>query len=464
MTDIAADTALYPPTLRPPPKPLSLLPFLISFAQNPLRSIPEQAYERDILVHRDPFATFAWLCGPELIEKMLVSDVSDYKKSPLERRVLERALGDGVLTSEDQLWRWQRRTMAPLFRHSEILSYVPIMARAGEDQVSKWRAGGALQARLIDVDMSETTFAVIAGSMLDGGQPKEADIIRQATDDFISRISWEMAYAILKVPSWIPHPATWHIRRSAKSMRDAVQRIIARRRQSQQKTDDLLGRLLGARDPDTGKPMSDRQLVNNLLTLLDAGHETTAKALTWALYLLARAPEWQDKVRDEVLQVAGTSLIQAEHIAKLDITTRVLNEAMRLYPPAPALLRAPKVPVTLGGETLPADTQILVPIYCIHRHRKLWQDPDRFDPDRFAPEKKTLIPRTQFMPFGAGPRICIGSAFAMVEGITLLATLVRSTRFDWDGRHKPEPISRITLRPKGGMPLRINPLQQRALP
>jgi cytochrome P450 len=240
-------------------------------------------------------------------------------------------------------------------------------------------------------------------------------------------------------------------------MRGAVASIIARRRAEGGGTSDLLGRLLAARDPDTGEPMSDKQLIDNLLTFLAAGHETTAKALTWTLYLLARAPEWQRRVREEVERVAGSGPIEARHIEALKVTQRVLKESMRLYPPAPMLSRMAAETVDLSGWRIGKGTLIIMPLFAVHRHRRLWEDPDRFDPDRFLPEREASRPRAQYLPFGFGPRTCIGMSFAMIEATAMLATLVRAARFEWDGAHLPEPISRVTLRPRGGMPLQVFP-------
>jgi cytochrome P450 len=264
---------------------------------------------------------------------------------------------------------------------------------------------------------------------------------------------------MLRLPGWVWHPAKGSMRRSAEAMRAATERIIAgRRAEKGEPGRDILGRLLSARDPETGQPMSDAQVADNLLTFIAAGHETTAKALTWTLYLLARAPEWQERVRAEVTSVFGSSRVAARDLDKLAVTMRVLKESMRLYPPAPVLTRAVGRDLDIGGHRLKQGALIIMPIYAIHRHRALWQDPDRFDPDRFLPEAEAGHLRTQFMPFGFGPRTCIGMAFAMLEATALLATLVRGARFDWDGRHSPEPVTRVTLQPKGGMPLLVTPL------
>ncbi|MBO0766349.1 MAG: cytochrome P450, partial [Hyphomicrobiaceae bacterium] len=208
-------------------------------------------------------------------------------------------------------------------------------------------------------------------------------------------------------------------------------------------------------DPETGAPMSEKQLIDNLITFLAAGHETTAKALTWTLYLLARAPDWQQRLRGEVLAVAGDGPVGAEHLDRLTLTKALLEEAMRLYPPAPFMTRQAASTTGLGDHTVPAGALVVIPVFAVHRHHRLWVDPDRFDPDRFAPEHRSKIARTQFMPFGFGPRTCIGASFAMMEAMAILTTLIRRADFEWDGRHLPEPLSRVTLRPKGGMPLRV---------
>jgi cytochrome P450 len=303
--------------------------------------------------------------------------------------------------------------------------------------------------------MTETTFHVISATMFAGSADAEAGAILKSADKALSTISWDIAAALLHFPGWLWYPGKFARRRAGRALRDAVAAILARRRAAGAEGHDLLARLAGAREPDTGQPMSDKQLIDNLVTFLAAGHETTAKALTWTLYLIARAPEWQHRIRREVKEVAGEGTIAAEHIDRLIVTRAVLEEAMRLYPPAPVMTRRAAGTVSLGGETIPDRALIFIPVYAVHRHKKLWEDPDRFDPERFFPERKARYARTQFMPFGFGPRTCIGASFAIMEGVTILATLVRRADFEWDGEHAPEPLSRVTLRPRGGMPLHV---------
>ena len=461
MTDTAAlqpDAPLYPPTVEPPPQPLPLHRYLLRFIRNPLGSLPRQVYENDILVHDNGRNIIAWVTGPALIEKVLLHSSAQFPKTPLEKRVFRNTLGDGVLTSEGASWRWQRRTAAPLFRPADLASLVPAMTTAAEDQAARWRRNAPGSVAAIDRDMTQTTFHVVSATMFAGSADVEADAIMQSADRALATVSWDIAAAMLRLPDWVWYPGKLRRRRAGLKLRAAVAAILARRRAAGLEGSDLLARLARAQDPETGAPMSEKQLVDNLVTFLAAGHETTAKALTWSLYLIARAPQWQDRILAEVTTVVGAGEpVGAEHIDRLAVTRAVLKEAMRLYPPAPVMTRLVSEDTELGPETVRAGTAIVIPIFAVHRHRKLWQDPDRFDPDRFSPEREGTYARTQFMPFGFGPRTCIGGTFAMMEATAILATLVRRARFEWDGVHAPEPVSRITLRPKGGMPLKVWP-------
>lgn len=448
-------TALYPPTVTAPPKPLPLRRFLLTFVRNPLSSLPLPVYEEPIVLHDNGHGGVAWVTDPALVEMVLLHANEAFPKTPLEKKVFAHTLGDGILTSQGANWRWQRRTAAPLFRPADLADLVPEMVAAAETQLARWRSSPAGAVQAIDRDMTETTFRVISATMFAGSADAEAAAILRAADKALATISWDIAAAMLGFPDWLWYPGKFGRRRAAKALRTATAAILERRRTAGLGGEDLLARLARAHDPESGRPMSDSQLVDNLVTFLAAGHETTAKALTWTLYLIARAPEWQVRIRNEVRQVAGEDGIRAAHIERLAVTRAVLEESMRLYPPAPVMTRQSARDMLMAGVKVPAGALIVIPVFAVHRHRKLWDDPDRFDPARFAPERKAKMARTQFMPFGFGPRVCIGASFAMMEAIAILATLVRRAEFEWDGVHEPEPISRVTLRPKGGMPLGV---------
>jgi cytochrome P450 len=426
--------------------------FLATFVRNPLRVLPEAVYHEPIVQYR---STVMWVTDPDLIKRVLLDGRESFAKTPLEKRVLGPLLGNGILTSDGSDWRWQRQTVAPLFRHGDLLRYVPTMVTAAEAAIADWAAFPGGTTHRIDEDMAQATFHVISDTMLPGGDGHVGNILERANMDYLAPISWPIAYGVLRLPSWLPYPGRSGMRRAEKSMRAAVADLVRARRAAPSQRDDLFARLLGAKDPETGRPMSDEQLVDNLLTFLLAGHETTAKALTWALYLVARSPAWEARMVEEIGRVTRCGPVAAEHVNQLVVVTQVLKEAMRLYPPAPVLTRITREAMELGGKRLEAGSLIVMPIFAIHRHRRLWQDPDRFDPERFAPEREQQHSRYQFMPFGAGPRICIGASFAMIEATAMLATFVRAARFEVPAGHNPIPISRVTLRPSGGMPLKV---------
>jgi cytochrome P450 len=236
---------------------------------------------------------------------------------------------------------------------------------------------------------------------------------------------------------------------------DVAARAIARARRNGTEGTAVLGRMIAARDPATGEAMPDTLIIDNMMIFLLAGHETTANALTWTLYLLAMFPEWQERARAEIRRVAPDGAIGGEEIGKLDILDEIFQEAMRLYPPAATLMRRTRKPVVLGGEKLGQGATIIVPIYVLHRHRRLWQNPLHFDPSRFSKRIGAKRHRFAYIPFGAGPRTCLGAAFSMLEGKTLLAMLLARARFELPDGEAPMPLIRLTLRPKHGLKLRV---------
>ena len=219
----------------------------------------------------------------------------------------------------------------------------------------------------------------------------------------------------------------------------------------------LLQRLVAARDPETGRSMDDTRLVDNLLTFYLAGHETTARALAWTLYLLARSPQWTSLLEEEIDAVTGGAPVAPEHVERLTLVEQVLKESMRLYPPAPMLARQAVEDGEIGGERVRRGMSVVMPIYAIHRHRSRWADPDAFDPSRFSGANEAAIERYQYLPFGAGPRICIGMAFAMIEATAMLATMLQRARFSAIEGRDPYPVARVTLLPRGGVTLSVAP-------
>ena len=449
---MAAAPRLVPPRIAPPPQPLRGLAFLAGFVRNPIGVVPQAAYEGDLVAYARGRREIVWITAPELIRQVLLDEREKYLKLA-QIRLLSPFLGKGMLTSVGADWKWQRQAAAPMFRQQDLLGFVPAFVRAASDTIGRWRARPGVQA--VDRDMTQATFDVISATLLPSADARMPQAVERSTGQFQRSGAWGQLYAVANLPKWLPQPGRRTMARSVRDLRTAVAEVIAERRALSAPPDDLLGRLMRARDPETGQAMNDEQLVDNLLTFYLAGHETTAKALTWTLYLLARSPEWSAALEAEVARVTGGGEVQAAHIEQLSLTQQVIKESMRLFPPVPLMTRQAVADASLGGRPVRAGTSVVMPIYAIHRHARRWEDPDAFDPERFGEVREAQIPRYQYMPFGAGPRICIGQAFAMIEATAMLATFVAQARFAPLPGYEPVPVARVTLIPQGGMPLAV---------
>lgn len=425
---------------------------------------------------------------PELAHEVLVEKAKSFEKSPGIRLLLHYIAGRGLFTSEGELWRRQRRMMAPLFAPNAIGRYAEQMHDVATHVTSSFK-----DAQTIDIAHETTRIAmgVVGRALFDANTLDDSDeigaalttalgwvnhnlasgkivlqiLLLDALDDLASRVPsrWKDQHARLRQAAEEPFlldqaRARYHQDAIAKLDRK-VQQMIDERRKRPGATDDLLARLLFARDAEDAsfKGMSDRQVRDEALTLFIAGHETTATSLAWTFYLLARHPEWRAKVQAEV-DALPPGPIDFARAAKLDVTLRCFKEAMRLYPPVEVLARRTVEPTVLGDVELPARSIVFVSPWIVHRDPQAWPDPERFDPDRFA----RPVPRSAWLPFGAGPRVCIGNHFAMLEGPIVLATMMRAARFEIDASRTIEPETFATLRPKGGVPAVVSLRREQA--
>jgi len=443
-----------PPRIVPPASPRGRISFVTAFIRNPLEVVPRAAYEEDFVAFGGARAPRAWVTSPALVKAVLLDQRDKFRKLT-QIRLLGPLLGKGILTSEGAHWRWQRAAAAPMFRPQELGSFVPAFVRAAGDALARWRAAPQGAVRNVEEDMTRVTFDVIAATLLPSADQAFADEVQRSVQQFQRFGGWELLYAQLNLPRSLPRPGMFGGPRAVRRLRSMVAGLVRARIASGAGPDDLLARLIAARDPETGGAMDEEQLVDNLLTFYLAGHETTAKALTWTLYLLARSPEWTAALAGEIGNVTGGAAVTAENVERLVLVQQVIKESMRLYPPAPMMSRQAVEDCEIDGRQIRAGTSVLMPIYAIHRHARRWERPDEFDPARFAPAAEEAMPRYQFMPFGAGPRVCIGRSFALTEATAILATLVAGARFEPVPGHEPTPVARVTLIPKGGMPLKV---------
>jgi cytochrome P450 len=462
MSALAIDAApFYPPHVKPCAKPLLRFPFsLVKLLRNNLEAIPEQAYRDPLVIAPGP-PRMAFFTGTELVKTLLLARPAEFPKGALQVDVFKPMFGNAMISSEGRDWRWQRGAAAPLFRHQELQQYGSFMSAAAEAAVAKWRAAPPGAVHAINRDMMRAAFHVISNTMLAGGAENMLDAIEKGHADYYRGANWWLMYTLLGLPHWLPRPGGKSMRAHESRLRAAVAELVRARRADAAAADDLLARLLQARDPETGRSMPDELLVDNIVAFLIAGYDTTAFSLTWTLYLISQSPEWEQRMLREIEQVVGTGPVTSAHAERLETVQQVLNESLRLFPTAPVIVRDIVDDIEFDGVSIPAGTIGIIPIYAIHRHRSYWHDPDRFDPGRFAPDNRSKPTRFQFMPFGAGPRVCIGAAFAMLEATIMLATFIRAARFELCPGFDPQPSARMFLLPKNGMPMRVT-LRERA--
>jgi len=449
---------LVPARVVPPAAPLTGLSFLSAFVRNPLEVMPQAVYEQDIVNNPLGKVQRLWITGPALVKAVLLDERDKFRKQS-QIRLLSPLLGKGILTSEDADWRWQRQASAPMFRQQDLQGFVPAFVHATETLLARWRAAPAGSVQQVDRDMTRATFDVISATLLPSADRTLAPVLERSMGSFQRAGGWNILFAMAGYPSWLPRPGWLRGARATLALRSSVGTMLAERRAIEEKSasspDDLMHRLMRARDPESGRSMNDEQLIDNLLTFYLAGHETTARALAWTLYLLAQSPEWTAALEEEIARVTGGAPVASAHIERLVLVQQVLKESMRLYPPVPMLSRQCVAATRLDGVEIMPGATVAMPIYAMHRHAKRWEDPDAFDPARFAPGREAQIPRYQYLPFGAGPRICIGMAFAMLEATAMLATLLQKARFGPVPGSEPQPVARVTLLPAGGLPLKV---------
>lgn len=446
--------SFYPAHVEPAARPLRFPVNLSRILTNNLSIIPAQAYSEPLAIAPGP-PRMAFITGSELVKTLLFDRPADFPKGGLQVDVLKPIFGDAMISQEGHNWRWQRGVAAPLFRHDELVHFGAIMSAAAEATVTRWRGAPAGTVHAISKDMMRAAFSVIAGTMLAGGAGDMFDAIEQGHEDYYRGMNWWIIYTLLGLPHWLPRPGGQAMRAHEARLRNMVADLVRARREEATNADDLMARLLRATDPETGQHLSDELVADNTVSFLMAGYDTTALALTWTLYLISQSPEWEARMFEEISNVVGSGPVTSAHVEKLKIVQQVLNESLRLFPTAPIIVRDFVEDFEFGGVTIPKGTIGIVPIYAIHRHSSYWKDPHRFDPSRFDQDNRAKLMRYQFLPFGVGPRICIGAAFAMLEMTIMLATYVRAARFEIAPGFDPRPSGQMFLLPKRGMPMKL---------
>jgi cytochrome P450 len=392
---------------------------------------------------------------PELAQEIFVDRRADFVKMDVNKG-LGMILGNGLVTSpEDSSWLSQRRMMQPMFHKQRLAAMGDKMVTAGERLLAGWEQSGRVgQMTDISAEMMGVTLDIITQTMFSMDMLSEASKVGPAigtTTHFVT----EQVQNPFSLPLWLPTNRNRTYIRAKETLYSVVDSIIRARRAEGTKYGDLLDMLLEARDEDTGEGMSEKQLQEEVVTIFAAGHETTANTLAWTWFVLAQYPEIRTRLETELDTVLQGRTPTISDLPQLPYSLQVLNEVLRLYPVVPFTVRRVARRTTLGGYTLPADSLLFISMANIHRHPHFWSDPATFNPDRWAPDVMKRQHRLAFIPFGAGPRMCIGNHMALMEGQLLIAMIAQKYRLHLENPAHIQREVAITMRPKGGLPMRI---------
>ncbi|MCI0547566.1 MAG: cytochrome P450 [Candidatus Rokubacteria bacterium] len=435
----------------PGPKGLPLVGSLLDFGREPLGFLTACARDHGDMVAFDLAGWRTFLLNhPDLAGYVLLGNHRNFVKHRFFWRHVEAIFGQGLLTSEGDFWLRQRRLMAPAFHGQRLTAYGRTMVEFAERRVADWRDG---EVRNVHTEMMALTMEIVAECLFGAEMAADAARIGRAFDTITEVIQLRYRRPI-RLPDWLPVPSNLRYRRGIRELEALVYRIIAERREGAEEREDLLSLLLAARDED-GSRMSDAQLRDEAITLFLAGHETTALVLSWTWYLLSRHPEVEGRLGAELDEVLAGRPPAVEDLPRLRYTEQVVTEAMRLFPPAWIIGRQAVEACEIGGYPVPAGSTIYFSPWVIHRDPRWFEEPESFRPERWGDGLAERLPRYAYMPFGGGPRVCIGNRFAMMEAVLLLAAIARRWRLRRLDEDPVRPFPTITLRPQGGVPVRL---------
>ena len=417
--------------------------------RNTVYGWPEPAFDVPIRTRKVLGFTVHIVSEPGAVERVLLGNKANYERPGIARRILSPLLGNGLLSSEGEDWRKQRRIVAPTFAPGAVAAMTPLMDAAAQREVEQWPQRDAR------FDLAQaatrTTMAIIADALFDGDARLKNPAAAHHIDTVLAAVGQMRFMTILGLQHLDFSPSIRRARVSRAWLRNTLAELV-RERGPEGGTDDFFGGLIRSLHDQFPPEQAVTLAVDNAITFYAAGHETTANALAWTLYCLAAQPGLQEQARGEA--IAALALPAAERAAAMPLLHQILEESLRLYPPVPRSDREAMGADELAGVAIAKGHLISIWPWVIHRHRALWADPDRFDHTRFAPEAKAKLHRFQYLPFGGGPRVCVGARFATVEALLILARWLEARRFSVPAGWRPDPHGSVTLRPRGGMILR----------
>jgi cytochrome P450 len=452
------------PFVPPRPKPqdgtLSLLGRVLFARRDNLGFLRERNYSMKMASYRAPGFNLFVVNEPKLARSILIADWERFPKATLLRQSLHPAIGSGVLGSVGEEWKRQRRMIDPALDQRGMEELFPLMAGAVDAMLARFATFPPGADIDIDVEMTHVTADAICRAICSA--PFERGEAARLFDAFTRFQEAALPFGLMRLLRLPPllTPTGWRMRRAARDVRRLVENVARARYEAHERGrpdegHDILGLLIAARDPETGAKFSFDELVDHLIVLFIAGHETTAGVLSWAVYALAHCADLQERVFREVTETAGARPLAHGDIRKLKLTRDVFREALRLYPPIAYLIREATEPSEFRGKPVCPGATVVVSPWLMQRHRDLWERPDEFDPDRFATESAKASLKTAYLPFSLGPRGCPGASFAMQEATLVLAALVRRYRVLPVPGHTPEPAGRLTIRSRNGIKLRL---------
>ncbi|MEM8771446.1 MAG: cytochrome P450 [Pseudomonadota bacterium] len=437
------------PTLR------GYLRYFQIMARNPLEIFTKRNFDDFIQTSQVFGQKYALVHDPEAIRRFLVSNAENYRLTRLRRLLFEPLIGNGLLIAEGESWRRTRRALTPVFNHRRVRGFAPIMKSVVEEEAEGLGAQNGEAVSAAD-KMLGLALNVLTACLFSGDTAIDTVRFSRNLDRLLELAGMPHPLDLAGAPDWAPRLGRGEARRVVAELRNQVDDVVAARRARSSEADeqDFLSLLMNA-GSEEGAPLTDKEIVDNLITFLAAGHETTARSLTWTLYLLSQSKNAYALAVEEVDAADLDAIDPADWMQALPWTTAVLKESMRLYPAAAIFSRQAIGPDRLGDVDIPAGMEIVTSPWVLHRHNRLWENPNIFDPSRFLGERGEAIARYAYMPFGAGPRICIGASFSMQEMVIALGVFLKRLLFEDAGECAPDPVMRITIHPSTDVNMRF---------
>jgi cytochrome P450 len=446
-------------TAPPPERRPSLYRMLFHKHPNEFETLPRIAYEQPVWEWKSIFGHNFVVSDPAGIKRVLLDNVANYPKTEMETQMLGAVVGEGLLVSQGEKWKSHRRLMAPSFDFKSIVAYSPAMVSAAESMARSWTAKGT--GAVVDVadEMTYLTLKVISTTMFSADGEELGGLVDQSLRKMGDALDFGVADILPLIGPPRMKKKMARIHANFLEMDATMQKLIAARQKVEGGAPrDLLDRLIAARDGETGVRMTNDEVRDEVVIIFLAGHDTTSLALTYTWYLLSQHPAVEAKLHDELARVLGGRAPTHDDLVNLPYTRMVLEESMRLYPPAPGISnRAVLEDDEVSGVKVPKGAAVAIMPWVVHRHRLLWDNPEKFDPERFSPERSQGRHRFAYMPFGGGPRVCIGMALAMAEAQLILATLAQRFRLKLVSNQEIVLQHRITMRPRDGIKMILSP-------